>query len=643
MRLVVPLIILLLYCSSALGQNNALEFFEKSKNSQLTLNERIKYIDQAILLEKDATQELKYISYKSAIYSNAKDYDKSRVIATQLLGKSQKLKDSIYAAKAQYKLGYYYLKDYILDSSYLYFFKANKLYEQLQDSVGQAKTFNNLGYIHTLNGNYYSAEKMSVKGFELSQHFTQKKISYIPYELSMQLGICSKELNDLEASLFWYNKALRFSRNSLDSSNVYNSLGVREQYKGNHQEAIKNFKKGLSFSGLSATHKLRLESNKIYSEIIENDLSNIDSLESKMYQRLSLKDIAGAYSSAIQLTKISSHKNTGKSIKYAEKAFEYAKRIGSPEARQESLSYLIDLKSNPSLEAKIYKNITDSLQNVRRQRQSTFDKIQFQTKEKEQQLAFQKLATQEQQLLTQKANMRNWLLAIGLLALLISSFFIWRLYKNEAESKKIISEQKAQIEILQREFHHRLKNDFRSISRFIGLVQKKFPDTEFQERLGELKNRVISMFKVHEVLVNEDDITRVKASTFLKDLSNNVETKYREDSISLICKIDENETIVADKAIPFGVVLNEFVTNSYKYAFDKSGGEITIQFNSDDHNHHLTLSDNGKGLPNNFDIENIRSLGLRIIPMFAELHDGSYTLKGDNGVQLTLTLPKKVA
>ncbi len=645
MRLIIPLFFMFFYNGLVLAQDDVPILFEKSRNTKLPVDKRIEYINQAILLEKEANKQLKYISYKSAIYSNANDYNKARTAASNLLEQSQLVKDSNYISKAQYKLGSYYLKDNILDSSYLYFFKANKLYYELKDSIGIAKSLNNLGYIQYLNGNYYRAEQFSIKGFEISQNLNQDKFAYLPYELSMQLGICSKELGDLETSLFWYNKALEFTSNSVDSSNVYNSLGVRERYKGNHQKAILFFNKGLDFNELPERLKLRLESNRLFSEILETDLSQINSLEGKIQQRLNVKDLAGAYSSAIQLVQVSTHhyQNNAQTVLYAERAFDYAKKIGSPQAKLESLSYLIDLKPNPVFEAKIYKNITDSLQVLKRRRQSTFDKIQFQTKEKEQQLTQQKLFTKEQELLTQKANTRNWLLAIGLFGLLISVFFIWKRYKSEAKARHIINEQKLQIEKLQKEFHHRLKNDFRSIDRFIGLVQKKFPDTEFQERLDELKNRVGSMFKVHEALVQETDITRVNASSFLRDLSKNVESKYNENNIKMICNIADSETIMADKAVPLGVVLNEFVTNSYKYAFDEKGGEIFVNFKSDDTRHYLTLADNGKGLPENFDMNNLRSLGMRVIPMFAELHDGSYTLDGKNGVRLTLTLPKKVA
>jgi two-component sensor histidine kinase len=274
--------------------------------------------------------------------------------------------------------------------------------------------------------------------------------------------------------------------------------------------------------------------------------------------------------------------------------------------------------------------------------------VKYKSLEKEKENLQLKADKIEQELLTQKANTRNWLLVLGIIASLISAFFIWRRYKSETRAKEIINiqkenieRQKDQIEKLQKEFHHRLKNDFRSINSFIGLVQRQFSNTEFKERLNELKNRVTSMFKVHEILLQEDDITQIKAQPYLLELSQNVEAKYEDCNIILKCNVDNTETIVADKAIPFGIILNEFVTNSYKYAFDEKGGEITIDFTSDENNHNLILKDNGKGLPKDFDINSLHSLGISIIPMFADLHDGSYQLDGTNGVSLILTLPKK--
>lgn len=248
----------------------------------------------------------------------------------------------------------------------------------------------------------------------------------------------------------------------------------------------------------------------------------------------------------------------------------------------------------------------------------------------------------EQALLTQKANTRNWLLGFGLLTLLISVFFIYKRYKSEAKAKEIISKQKTQIEKLQKEFHHRIKNDFRSINSFIRLAQKKFPDTEFQERLNELKNRVTSMFKVHELLLEQDDVTQVKARPYLVELSENVKQKYQSENITIDYKIDDKEVIIADKSVPFGIIVNEFVTNSYKHAFNGSGN-ILVNFYSDKSNHYLTLKDNGRGLPLDFDAENLRSFGMEIMPLLAEQYDGKFTLENNKGVSINVILPKKVA
>ncbi len=296
--------------------------------------------------------------------------------------------------------------------------------------------------------------------------------------------------------------------------------------------------------------------------------------------------------------------------------------------------------------ANTYKNeywrLKDSVLNFSLQNRVIYNQAKFETEKKEKENFQLKADNVEQELLTQKANTRNWLLAFGLFALGTSSFFIWRRYKSEAKAKQIISEQKSQIEKLQKEFHHRIKNDFRSINSFIRLAQKKFPETEFQERLNELKNRVTSMFKVHELLLQQDDITHVKAKSYLTELSENVKQKYNSSTITLNYNVEDIEVIVADKSVPFGVILNEFVTNSYKHAFDEKGGNISVSFHSDAYNHYLTLKDNGKGLPSNFDASNLRSFGLEIMPLLAEQYDGEFKLESDNGVSVIVSLPKQI-
>lgn len=620
--------------------NTSDSLYNLSRDKDLPVNQRIEHINTAIQLTDKSILKLKYLSYKAAVYGNNNRSANAIAVSQNLFNEAQKVNDTFYMAKANYKLGLNYKHQHIYDSSYYYFHLANKGFSQIKDSLNWSKSLNNLGHLNYINGNYYNTEKQSVDALKIVPKNNKK----LRYQLQMQLGISSRELQDYDSATTWYLMALKNSLTSIDSSNVYNSLGIKEQYLENHNQAINYFNKALLIETNNTTNQLRIRSNKTFSEGILNNKMAISDLVALSQQRFNNNDLLGSYSTTIQLVKLLQYQNkNNEAISYAQKAYTLAIRINSAEAKIESLGYLIDLKSINNKEATQFKHLVDSIAKAKVKLRTTFDKIQFQTENKENENLQLRADNTEQELLTQKANTRNWLLAFGLLALCISAFFIWRRYKSEAKAKHIISEQKIQIEKLQREFHHRLKNDFRSINSFIGLVQKQFPNTEFKERLNELKNRVTSMFKVHEILLKEDDITQVKAHPYLLELSQNVEDKYKDNNITLSCNVDKTETIIADKAIPFGIVLNEFVTNSYKYAFDENGGEITIDFKSDKDNHHLTLKDSGKGLPKDFDIDNLRSLGMSIIPMFADLHNGSYQLDGSNGVCLILTLPKKIA
>ncbi|MFD2916821.1 tetratricopeptide repeat-containing sensor histidine kinase [Psychroserpens luteus] len=613
--------------------NTSDSLYNLSRDKDLPVNQRIEHINTAIQITDKSILKLKYLSYKAAIYGNNNKFANAIAVSQNLFNEAQKVNDTFYMAKANYKLGLNYKHQHIYDSSYYYFHLANRNFSQIKDSLNWSKSLNNLGYLNYINGNYYNTEKQSVDALKIVPENNKK----FKYQLHMQLGISSRELQDYDSATTWYLMALKNSQTSIDSSNTYNSLGVKEQYLGNHSQAIHYFNKALLIETNNTSNQLRIRSNKTYSEGILNNEMAISDLVALSQKRFNNNDLLGSYSSTIQLVKLLQFQNkNNEAISYAQKAYTLAIRINSAEAKIESLGYLIDLKSINNTEARQFKHLVDSIAKARINLRTTFDKIQFQTENKEKENLQLKADNTEQELLTKEAKTRNWLLAFGLLALCVSAFFIWRRYKSEAKAK-------IQIEKLQREFHHRLKNDFRSINSFISLVQKQFPNTEFEERLNELKNRVTSMFKVHEMLLKEDDITQIKSHPYLFELAQNVEDKYKDSNITLLCSVDKTETILADKAIPFGIVLNEFVTNSYKYAFDENGGEITIDFKSDKDNHQLTLKDNGKGLPKDFDIDNLRSLGMSIIPMFADLHNGSYQLDGSNGVCLILTLPKKIA
>lgn len=592
-----------------------------------------------------------YFLSESAIKEN--DYKKAETYIIEAIKSIDTIKYKKSFVKGIIQLGrvYDFFKDY---EKAISTYKRGLNYSNATSSLNGTILLN-IGVTYSRMEDYDNAIKYYLLGAKDSDN--RKNYDDKSYAL-YQIGYLYLNLEQFEKAEEYFLKSLSDTLKMKNSSRAYfnfRPLGLNYSRWGKFEKAI-NFNR-------KALNHYRKNGKKLYEFDVLNNTAII-------YGRLKKHDTAIIYANkALEVANEINHKQaivgskhtlttayieSGDFTRGEKYLFEIAKDSSDTKlfsnfekaVINEHLSLIYEHKGENKKALrylKRYIEINEKL--LKDQRDSNIADIEtkYQTEKKEKQLAEQKIATQEQELLTQKANTRNWLLAIGLLALGISAFFIWRRYKSEAKAKQIISEQKTQIEKLQKEFHHRLKNDFRSINSYIGLVQRQFTDTNFKERLNELKNRVTSMFKVHEILLQEDDITQVKAHPYLLELSKNVEDKYSNKNIKVTCNVDKAETIVADKAIPFGIVLNEFVTNSYKYAFDENGGEINIDFKSDTDNHYLTLKDNGKGLPDDFNIESLRSLGMSIIPMFADLHDGSYQLDGSNGVSLTLTLPKKVA
>src|SRR5690606_36981202 len=133
----------------------------------------------------------------------------------------------------------------------------------------------------------------------------------------------------------------------------------------------------------------------------------------------------------------------------------------------------------------------------------------------------------------------------GLLVSLAGLAFFFIAYNKNKKQKEEIEKQKNLVEELQRELHHRLKNNLSFIDFFITLAKGKFPDPSYRAKLDELQNRINSMFEVHKQLFKKEDVTSVNAKTYISALLENVKKAYDSPNVSLEQK-DDNTTPPAD-------------------------------------------------------------------------------------------------
>ena len=201
-----------------------------------------------------------------------------------------------------------------------------------------------------------------------------------------------------------------------------------------------------------------------------------------------------------------------------------------------------------------------------------------------------------------------------------------------------------------KEIHHRIKNNLQVISSLLDLQAEKFEDEKVREAFRESQNRVISMALIHEELYEGEETDELNFSEYIKKLTENLFQTYRlsRKNIHLNMDLEDNLFFDVDIAVPLGIIVNELVSNSLKHAFPhRDKGEIRIKLHREEKGEcktadckktsfTLTVSDNGVGIPEKLDIEDLDSLGLQLVTSLVDQLDGELKVKRSNGTEFTM-------
>jgi PAS domain S-box-containing protein len=193
-------------------------------------------------------------------------------------------------------------------------------------------------------------------------------------------------------------------------------------------------------------------------------------------------------------------------------------------------------------------------------------------------------------------------------------------------------------EVLLREIHHRVKNNMEIISSLLNMQIRHVEEEEAENVLLESQGRVKSMAMIHEKLYQSKSLSKINFKEYVENLVSDIFYSYgiKKGTIEPDLEI-EDINIDIDTAIPLGLIINELVTNSVKYAFPKCKGSIKIKLKSSQDQLELTLADNGVGLPDDLDYKYTDSLGLQLINGLVGQIDGEIELDKSHGTQFKIT------
>lgn len=193
---------------------------------------------------------------------------------------------------------------------------------------------------------------------------------------------------------------------------------------------------------------------------------------------------------------------------------------------------------------------------------------------------------------------------------------------------------------LLREIHHRVKNNMQIISSLLQLQTDAENDQRFKNLLEESQNRIKAIALIHEMLYSTTSFKYANFKEYVRMLVQSIVYSYSRRDVEIVfdIKIDDSVCFDIDTMIPLGLILNEVVSNSMKYAFvEKNKGLISIVLsNKTLHSYMLEISDNGIGLPIDFTFEKSNTLGIQLIFMLAEQIGGKIELENKKGGMYTL-------
>jgi two-component sensor histidine kinase len=300
-----------------------------------------------------------------------------------------------------------------------------------------------------------------------------------------------------------------------------------------------------------------------------------------------------------------------------------------------------------------YQAIKDSVFNETKSRQIAELEVQYETSQREKDIQLLNDQNQLEQNKVEQANKTRNITFAGAALLLVIVSLLYNRYRLKQRTnaklqmqQKEIGEQNISLrhlvnekDWLVKEIHHRVKNNFQTVMGLLGTQSGYLKNEVAINAITDSQHRVHAMSLIHKKLYQTENLSTINMPDYIHEL-----VDYLIDSFTMSKHILLNlqiEGIELDLAhcIPLGLILNEAITNSLKYAFpnDKEG-IISISFGSTSSNHLLlAINDNGIGLPSGYNVLKPNSMGMNLMRGLSEEIGGQFSLNSQNGTQIAIS------
>ncbi|RPD38332.1 tetratricopeptide repeat-containing sensor histidine kinase [Chitinophaga barathri] len=290
--------------------------------------------------------------------------------------------------------------------------------------------------------------------------------------------------------------------------------------------------------------------------------------------------------------------------------------------------------------------LEDSVFNMRKTREFTEMQVQYQTESQEKNIQLLEQKDKARLATLQRTDLiKNFTLA-GILAMILVTVLVYIQYRNKQKSNEQIQEKNLELEQLVKdkewlvkEIHHRVKNNFHIVASLLEIQSSYLKNKEALSAIKESQNRIHSMSIIHQKLYQSETFSTIHMPEYIYELVEYLRESYAIRQNILFDLQVENIELNHSSAITLGLILNEAITNAIKYAFpEQEDGKISISLSRMSGSQILlSISDNGRGLPQDFGRNNIgASMGMELLQGLTDDLGGSFTIQTREGTHINI-------
>ena len=556
-------------------------------------------------------------------------------------------------AQAFYKKAIYYKKRYQYDSAYIYLNKSLTYANKKDNQLFKARIYNKFAVI-----NYYNYDLAS------SEFYCIKALKFLPdndvYRSNIYslLALIATAKADYPAAITYNKKAYNIGKQRKDTLEAYvkfhNNLGNLYRKQKKFPEAMVHYNKILELNDIVnrfPNKYARALANKAKTMLNYGQKEQALSLLLRSLAIRKKTQNAGGISGVYVYLSDYYYRlgDLQKSKEYALKSLEIAQKANLPHTLLATYKRVIKADSlHRGYYFNKFSKLQDSLINKERQYKEQSARIRYESYKKDKEIHEQKMALERR---------KHTMIFMGIILLLVfgGGSYFYKQKNRIAQQFKELEQHKTQIEDkntllqhkkmiithLQKEIHHRLKNNFGKIDGYIeDIIEKNDANPELIAQLETLKSRVANISAIHLQLYQSEDVTRFALKPHVDTIFELNKSLFATGEVVLNNKISDHLLFDVNQSFILSMIINEFITNSFKYAFDKEiVGNISVDCYEKEEEYILILSDNGKGLPENFDFSNDIGYGLEMMQLWAKELGGKIEISTHNGFSIELVFP----